>query len=233
MSLEENLSRIKERIAVAAGRAGRDPEEITLVAVSKIKSADMVRQALAAGQLDFGENYLQEAAAKIALLPDECRWHCIGHIQSNKARLAAEIFDVVETVDRLKIALALERHLTSLDKIMLVYIQVNIGREPQKAGVMPEEAAALARKVAACEHLHLSGLMAIPPHSLDAEKSRGYFRALRELGAEISSVLQLGENLGLSMGMSGDFETAIEEGATLVRVGTAIFGGRPPLKKRL
>ncbi len=226
MSLEENLSWIKERIAAAAGRAGRNPDQITLVAVSKTKNADMVRQALAAGQLEFGENYLQEAAAKIALLAGACRWHCIGHIQSNKARLAAEIFDVVETIDRLKIALALERHLAAMGKIMLVYIQVNIGREPQKAGVMPEEAADLAREVTACAHLRLSGLMAIPPHSQEVEKSRRHFRALRELGAEISNTLRLGDNLGLSMGMSGDFETAIEEGATLVRVGTAIFGGR-------
>ncbi|MFW8601282.1 YggS family pyridoxal phosphate-dependent enzyme [Desulfobacterota bacterium M19] len=232
MSIEENLNRIRERIAAAAGRAGRDPEQITLVAVSKTKNADMVRQALAAGQLEFGENYLQEAAVKIPQLPDECRWHCIGHIQSNKARLAAEIFDVVETVDRLKIALALERHLAAIGKIMPVYIQVNIGREPQKAGVMPEEAAVLAREVTACAHLRLSGLMAIPPHSQEAEKSRAYFRALRELGAELSNTPSPGVSLGLSMGMSGDFETAIEEGATLVRVGTAIFGGRS-LKKRL
>lgn len=226
MSIKGNLSRIQERITAAAKRAGRNPEQITLVAVSKTKSADMVRQALAAGQVQFGENYLQEAAEKITLLAGECRWHCIGHIQSNKARLAAEIFDVVETIDRLKIALALERHLTPLDKVMPVYIQVNIGREPQKAGVMPEDAAALAREVAACEHLRLSGLMAIPPHSLEPEKSREYFRRLRELAAEVGSTLGLGDSLGLSMGMSGDFETAIEEGATLVRVGTAIFGGR-------
>jgi len=226
MTIITNLKVIRKRIARAAERAGRNPADISLVAVSKRMPALNLREAADAGQLLFGENYLQEAVEKILALPQEFTWHFIGHLQSNKAKTVAEMFDAVETIDRGKIAYALERHLTPLDKIMPVYLQVNIGREFRKAGIMPEEVFKLAREVATCEHLRIAGLMAIPPYSPEPGKTRKYFRRLRELAEELRAGDILKNGLGLSMGMSGDFEVAVEEGATLVRVGTAIFGDR-------
>ncbi len=226
MTIATNLRQIQQLIGKAAERAKRDSSEISLVAVSKRMSADSLREAAAAGQLLFGENYLQEAVDKISLLPSEFIWHFIGHIQSNKAKTVAEKFDVVETVDRLKIAASLDKHLAPLNKIMPVYLQVNIGREPQKAGVMPEHMAEFAESVAQYKRLRVVGLMAMPPFSLEPENTRKYFRKVRELGDDLVAAHLLTKDYGLSMGMSGDFEVAIEEGATLVRVGTAIFGKR-------
>ena len=227
-TVAENIEAIRARIRGAAQRVGRDPHSVRLVAVSKHQPLEAIREAMAAGQAVFGENYLQEAEAKIAALGQAAAWHCIGHLQSNKARIAAEIFDCIETVDRLKLAKALETRLAELGKIMPVLVQVNVGGETQKAGVAPEEAGQLCRDLKQFPHLSLQGLMTMPPFVEDPEESRGYFRRLRLLGEELAAQGFLGRQgvMALSMGMSGDFEVAIEEGATLVRVGTALFGER-------
>jgi len=220
-----NLQAVRQRIAQAARACGRDPGDVALLAVSKTFGADAVAAALACGQQAFGENYVQEALDKIAAVPDSrLVWHYIGPIQSNKTRVIAENFDWVHSVDRAKIAerLAAARpaHLPPLQ----ICIQVNIGGEDTKSGVAPADTAALAHAVAALPRLKLRGLMAIPPPSEDPAQQRRYFAALRELKEQLArdgSALDT-----LSMGMSADLEAAIAEGATLVRVGTAIFGER-------
>lgn len=224
-AIGDRLSLIRARIAQAAVRSGREPGEITLVAVSKRVAVARLLDAVSAGQSVFGENYLQEATAKINALPGQV-WHFIGGIQSNKVGEIAALFAVVETVDRQKVALALESHLARLGKVMEVYVQVNIGREPQKSGVQPERVDELAVAINACPHLRLAGLMAMPPASPDPEASRGYFRQTRELARGLEERGVVDHPLGLSMGMSMDYEIAIEEGATLVRVGSALFGDR-------
>ncbi len=232
MSLAENLAEIRQRIQEAARAAGRDPQAVRLVAVSKTKPASAVAEALAAGQTLFGENYVQEAQDKIPAVNRERQeaaqpvWHFIGHLQSNKAKLAVRLFDVVQTVDRLKIAKALARHASEQGKTLEVLIQVNVGEEPQKAGCNEDEAPALAQAVAGLEGLRLRGLMTMPPFFDDPERARPCFARLRELAGRLARDLPEGAMSELSMGMSGDFEAAIKEGATLVRVGTAIFGRR-------
>ena len=221
-----NLARIRERIATAAKRANRAPGAVTLVAVSKKKPAALIREAMAAGQMDFGESYLQEALEKVNEIRPAPRWHFIGHLQSNKARAAAAHFQVIESVDRPKIVHALERHLAELDRAVDIFLQVNISGEAQKSGVAPADLPPLARLVADCPHLRLTGLMGMPPRTPDPEAARPYFRALRHLAADLAAQGLAPEPLELSMGMSRDFEIAIEEGATSVRVGTALFGAR-------
>ena len=227
--LSDNYRRIIDTMHRAAERAGRDPRTVRLVAVSKQVPIELIREAFDCGQQVFGENYLQEAAAKIPQLPDAIRWHCTGHLQSNKARQAAELFDVIETVDSRKLALALDRHATAQGRQVEVLLQVNIGREPQKSGVLPEEAEALARSIGEETGLRLLGLMTIPPHAAEAEQSRPYFRQLRKLAERLATQGLFADNtrVDLSMGMSDDYPVAIEEGATIVRVGTALFGARP------
>lgn len=227
-TVAENIEIIRARIRGAAERAGRDPGAVRLVAVSKHQPLEAIREAMASGQVLFGENYLQEAEAKISTLGPGLVWHCIGHLQSNKARTAAEIFDCVETIDRLKLAKALESRLAELGKTMPVLVQVNVGGEAQKAGVAPEEAGRLCRELQQFPHLRLQGLMTMPPFVQTPEENRGCFRQLRLLGEALAAQGILGQHgpVQLSMGMSGDFEVAIEEGATLVRVGTALFGER-------
>jgi hypothetical protein len=223
-----NIEIIRARIRAAATRVGRDPDSVRLVAVSKHQPLAVIQEAMAAGQAVFGENYLQEAQEKIASLGQGLVWHCIGHLQSNKARIAAEIFDCIETLDRLKLARALEARLVELGKTLPVLVQVNVGGEVQKAGVAPEKAGQLCRELQQFPHLILQGLMTMPPFVEDPEESRVCFRRLRLLGEELAAQGFLGLHgpVELSMGMSGDFEVAIEEGATLVRVGTALFGER-------
>lgn len=224
-TIGERLIAIRERMARAAERSGRDPRAVALVAVSKRVVAARLQEAVAAGQLLFGENYLQEAADKIAALPG-VGWHFIGGIQSNKAKQIAELFAVVETVDRLSVGQALEKHLSTLGKTLPVYLQVNIGREVQKSGVLPERLGELIVGMGECPHLQVTGLMAMPPYHPDPEASRGYFRQMKALADELLQAGKVPQPFGLSMGMSADFEVAIEEGATLVRVGTALFGDR-------
>ena len=224
--IAHRLELVQQRLAAAAARAGASPDRITLIAVTKTWSSDIAADAVRAGATDLGENRVQEAAEKRPGVPPT-RWHLIGPLQSNKARLALETFDVVHTVDRPRIAERLERLLAEHwpDRRLPVFLEINVGQEPQKAGVLPENAEALARVVLGHSHLHLRGLMCIPPFSQSAEDSRPYFASLRRLRDDLQQ--RLGTPLPeLSMGMSHDFEIAVEEGATMVRVGTAIFGPR-------
>ncbi len=228
--ISENLKRVRERITRAARKVGRNPESIRLVAVSKKHDAAAVKAALAAGQHLFGENYLQEAERKIEEIePSQgLTWHYIGHLQSNKARHAALLFDTIETVDRLKLAKALSRYAGESGKTLSVLVQINIGREEQKAGVDPDEAEQLISGMAELPNLRVKGLMTMPPWRSDPEEVRPFFRELRRLSEDFRErgYFDPVDQVELSMGMSHDFETAIEEGATLVRVGTAIFGSR-------
>jgi pyridoxal phosphate enzyme (YggS family) len=223
--IARNLEAVRDAITEACRRAGRDLGSVRLVAVSKTVDLDRIRAAIDAGQDLFGENYLQEAKDKIDVLGRQVGWHLVGHLQTNKAKPAAELFDLIHGVDRGKLARALDSAAARLGKVQDVLIQVNQGGEDTKSGVAPEAAMELVREIARLHHLRLLGLMTMPPWFADPEAARPYFRGLRELRDRLRplSGLPLPE---LSMGMSGDFEVAVEEGATLVRVGTAIFGGR-------
>lgn len=226
--IADNLARVRKCIDQAAARTGRDPAGITLVAVSKRHPISMIDQAMAAGQIHFGENFLQEAREKICHTGSGPIWHFIGHLQSNKARDAALLFQMVETVDRKEIAFKLEKHLQALDRSLSVLVQVNIGCEPQKKGVHPEQLEQLLRDLRVLARVQVRGLMTLPPWNDDPEQTRPFFRQMKAL-ADTMSEKQLfspGNPVELSMGMSHDFETAIEEGATIIRVGTAIFGTR-------
>jgi hypothetical protein len=225
MDIASRLAEVNQRMAAAAAAAGRRPEEVRLVAVSKLHPAGEVARALAAGQALFGENYVQEARDKIPEVGGGA-WHLIGPLQSNKAKLAVELFDAVQTVDRPKIARALARHAAERGKELRVLVQVNLGGEAQKSGCRPEEAFSLAQEAAGLEGLRLAGLMTMPPFFDDPERVRPIFARLRRLAARLAPDLPPGSMEELSMGMSGDFEAAIAEGATLVRVGTALFGAR-------
>ena len=220
--IAEGLAQIEERIEQAARRAGRRREEITLIGVSKIKPAAAIREAYQAGLRHFGENYVQEFQTKRAELGDlpGATFHMIGHLQSNKARQAAELFDVIQTVDSARLA----RRLDETGKRLQVPIEVRLSEEEAKTGVAEDELPALIEVVRGLEHLELRGLMVMPPWPETPEDSRPYFRRLRELGAAHGL-------RDLSMGMTGDFEVAIEEGATMIRIGTAIFGKRKPPEK--
>jgi PLP dependent protein len=216
--LRERIQRVEERIQHAVRRSGRARGEITLVAVTKKFPADVMREAYGLGLRVFGENYVREFAGKHPALADltDAEFHLIGHLQSNKARQAADLFQVIETVDSDKLA----RRLDQIGKPLEVMIEVKLSPEEAKAGAAPEELPALIAAIQACPNLHLTGLMTMPPWSDDPETTRPYFRRLAALGREHSLPK-------LSMGMSHDLEAAIEEGATHVRVGTALFGPRP------
>ena len=226
-SIDSNLQEVKRRIAAACFSAGREANSVTLLAVSKTFPADAVRQAHAAGQRAFGENYVQEALDKIAALADlraRLEWHLIGPLQSNKTRPVAEAFDWVHAVDRLKIAQRLSEQRPAGLPPLQVCLQVNISGEPSKSGVAAAEVPALAHAVAALPRLRLRGLMAIPEPAEDPAAQRAPHRALRELLVALQAQGLAVDTL--SMGMSADLEAAVAEGATLVRVGTAIFGRR-------
>lgn len=220
--LTEGIQNVLGSIATAAKRAGRDPAKIKLVAVSKTHPPAAIREAMATGLAVFGENKVQEAESKIAEVGREgVEWHLIGHLQSNKARRAVQLFDVIQSVDSLELAQRLERICEEEGRARLpVLIQVDLAGESTKSGVAEAELTELVGFLVGCKHLDLQGLMALPPFFDDPEATRPYFRRLRELRDRI---LPGGE---LSMGMSHDLEVAIEEGATIVRVGTAIFGSR-------
>lgn len=227
--IQENLERIRRKIKAAAERAGRDPEQVRLVAVCKRMPLERIEEAVAAGQTLFGESFVLEAREKILELGSKLTFHFIGHLQSNKAKVAADIFSVIETIDRLKLAKALDQHLAGQQRTLAGLLQVNIGREPQKSGVMPEDVVSvLAAIKAECPRLEMQGLMAIPPYQEDPEAVRPFFAEMRRLAEDCAAKGLIGADnrFELSMGMSHDFEVAIEEGATLVRVGTAIFGSR-------
>jgi len=216
-TLEQRLAEVRLRIARAADRAHRDPARITLLAVTKVFPAQAIRDAYALGLREFGENYVQEFEGKLPELGDleGARYHLIGHLQTNKSRRAAEIFHSIQTVDSARLA----RRLDETGKALDIMLEVKLSTEQAKAGAAPEELADLIAAVRGCANLRLLGLMTMPPWSDDQEQSRPCFRRLRELAGE-HGLAQL------SMGMSHDLEAAIEEGATMVRVGTALFGRR-------
>jgi len=232
--LPDNLEEIKKRIAAAAIHANRSPDTIKLVAVSKRIPPERIIAAMACGHFIFGENYIQEALGKIPSLNalqsgDKATFHFIGKLQTNKAKKAAELFDVIETIDSSKLAHTLEKYCAALSKKLTAYVQVNIAGETQKSGVLPEDCEELLNDISHCQHLRITGLMTMPPYFPDPEKVRPFFSQLRQLSESLTAKGLLGVHgpVELSMGMSGDFEVAIDEGATVVRIGTAIFGARP------
>lgn len=228
MTIANNLKNVKDDIAATARQCGRDPESIKLVAVSKKFPMEAIQEAISAGHTLFGENYIQEAQEKIDAIEPEATYHFIGHLQRNKAKIAARIFDVIETVDSFKLARALDKQLHDLGRTMQVLIQVNVGGDPNKAGVTPEDTERLLTEINELENLRVVGLMTMPPLTDTAEEARPFFKALRELSEELQSrkLFRNVDEVQLSMGMSGDYHVAIEEGATIIRIGTAIFGQR-------
>jgi len=231
--LTRRLAEVKEKIAEAATRAERRPEDITLVAVSKTVEPARIRAAIEAGVRHLGENRVQEAAAKKDQVPSEgILWHLIGHLQSNKARLAVEIFDSIHSLDSIKLAERLDRIAGEMGKRLPVLIQVDLGKEPTKSGIDEAELIPLVERLTACANLELKGLMTLPPLFEDSQQARPFFRRLRQLLDQINQLHIYKHDLTeLSMGMSHDYEVAIEEGATIVRVGTAIFGARNPINR--
>ncbi|MDL1959074.1 MAG: YggS family pyridoxal phosphate-dependent enzyme [Deltaproteobacteria bacterium] len=228
--IPQHLEELKSRIAKAAQRSGRRPGDVRLVAVTKTVPMERIREAISSGQRLFGENYVQEAAKKLESLKDlyhETTWHFIGHLQRNKAKLAVQLFDCIETVDNLKLACALDRYAKAAGKRLSVYVQVNVARDPKKSGLSPEELPVFLTQTAELSGIDICGLMTMPPWEPVPESSRPWFRALRDLRDETNAGLGRSPGLReLSMGMSQDFEVAIEEGATVVRIGTALFGQR-------
>ncbi len=227
-TVADNLSSVRERIAKAAARAGRHPEGITLVAVTKTVPVERIREAIDAGQRVFGENRVQEAEAKVKELGREVRWHLIGHLQRNKVKFVCDLFDLIESVDSLPLAQDINARAARHGIVMPILIQVNIGDEATKSGVAASAALALVQQVAMLPHVAVKGLMCVPPAVDVAEHARPSFVALRILAEQIArAAIPTVAMSELSMGMSHDFEVAIEEGATMVRVGSAIFGARP------
>ena len=223
--LADNLKKVRQRVSAAEKRAGRAAQSVDLIAVSKTKSPDMVGEAATLGVMSFGENYVQEALRKI----EKCKslqqslhfkWHLIGSLQTNKCKLAVGMFDTIQSVDRVELAQALNNRALEAGLVQKIFVQIKLGDEPSKNGVSPREAPALIEKLREFKNLNLQGLMSLPPIEAEPEASRKYFIQLRNL----RDTLQ--KNLLLSMGTTHDFEIAIEEGADMVRVGTAIFGSR-------
>lgn len=227
MDIAANLAHIREGIAAAAHRAHRDPAAIRLVAVSKHKPAEAIEEAASAGQLIFGENYVQEFAAKAAGLRLPVEWHFIGHLQTNKVRQLAGLVTMIHSVDRLSLAEEIDRQWAKLGRRCDILVQVNVSGEQSKSGTTADEAMTLVKRIAPLENLAVRGLMTMPPFFDDPEACRPYFRELAGLSDVIAQEGIPGVRMDeLSMGMSGDYQVAIEEGATLVRIGSAIFGER-------
>lgn len=227
VSIAENLEKIEGRIERAAIRAGRDPRAVSLLAVTKTVDPVRIEEAIDAGVRFLGENRVQEAKEKIAVVGRKAAWHLIGHLQRNKVRRAVSLFDMVHSVDSIRIAQALDQEAKKQGKRLPVLIQVNVGADERKFGIDTERAVMLVRQVATMEYLSVEGLMTIPPYFEDPEGTRPLYRRLRGIGAAVTSLQIPGAVMThLSMGMSHDYEVAVEEGATWVRIGSAIFGGR-------
>jgi len=232
--IENNLRSVEEIIRQTAHSCGRDPASIKLLAVSKTFPAEIIEEAFRAGQRLFGENRVQEAVAKIpSVQADGITWHLVGHLQTNKIKQAVQLFDVIESIDSVKVASKIDQYCSQLNKVMPVLIQINVGEEPQKFGIKPRQIQEVVGEIDALSNLDLQGLMAIPPYSTDPEASRPHFRRMVELLAHVNAT-RTSPLQELSMGMSSDFRVAIEEGATIVRVGTSVFGvrSRVPVSKK-
>jgi PLP dependent protein len=228
VSIAENLNLIQRRIRAACDRCDREPNSVTLLAVSKTHPAETIQEVVRCGQIFFGENKIQEAKAKIPLCPGKARWHFIGHLQSNKVRDAVELFEMIQSVDSLNLAKEISKRCEQAAKTLPILIEVNVADEASKFGYRPEQLLEELKEINALSKIEIRGLMAIPPYTTEPEKTRPYFRRLRELKSQCEEIL--GVPLPhLSMGMSGDFEIALEEGATIVRIGTALFGPRRKL----
>lgn len=225
--IAQTLESIRGRIHAAASRAGRDPAMITLVGISKTVPPERIREAIDAGLGDLGENRIQEAQEKIPLLPGPVRWHLVGHLQGNKAKFAAELFEVIHSVDSPGLLQRLDRLAGAADRTLQALVQIDLADEPTKFGVEPGRLDAVLEAAAGCGAVQVRGLMILPPYEEDPERSRPWFRRLRDLRDDAATRHPQLTLDHLSMGMSGDFEVAIEEGATIVRVGRALFGARP------
>jgi len=225
--VRENLQRVQERIEAAAKRADRHPKEINLVAVTKGVEPVRIREALAAGATVLGESRMQDALSKINSIGADVKWHFIGHLQTNKVKQAIGTFELIHSVDSLRLAREISQWAERFEIYQPILVQVNLSREKSKSGLVPEEVKPVIQEMAGLPGIAIQGLMTIPPASSKPEASRGYFRRLRLLASEISRWGLRGVTMEvLSMGMSDDFEVAVEEGATWVRIGTAIFGPR-------
>lgn len=226
--IASNLFKVQETIRKAALKAGRKPKDIKLVAVTKTVDSSKIKEAIKAGVTIVGENYVQEAKEKIAQIDHDIQWHMIGHLQTNKAKHAVKLFDMIQSVDSLRLAEELNKQAKRLGTVVKILIQVNVSGEESKFGVSPQGVHSLISQISnKMENLSIQGLMTMPPYFHDPERTRPYFRALRELRDRIVSSEIRNVTLGeLSMGISNDYEMAIEEGATIVRIGTAIFGER-------
>ena len=222
VDIARNVAEVRERIASACARAGRKSDEIVLIAVAKTVDVARIRQAISAGIEHFGENYYQEAREKIQAVESPVHWHFIGHLQKNKVRGVVPLFAWIHTVDDEELAEEIDRRAQAMGKHQRVLIEVNIAREPQKFGAAPEQVLALAERIAALPNVRLEGLMGMAPMVERAEEARPYFAELRRLFERLPEA----HRVHLSMGMTQDYEVAIEEGATMVRIGTAIFGPR-------
>jgi PLP dependent protein len=231
MDLAANLEILRQRIRAACERAGRNPDSVTLLAVTKTQPPEVVQAASKLGLILFGENKVQEAKAKIPLCPGNLRWYMIGHLQSNKCRDAVELFKMIQSVDSLSLAQEINKRAEQAARTMPVLMEVNVAGEASKFGYRPEQLLAELKELNALPRIEIHGLMTVPPWSAEADKARPHFRRLREIKAQCEQTL--GAPLPhLSMGMSGDFEIAIEEGATMVRIGTELFGPRAKAKPR-
>ena len=225
--VRERIEQVRRRIAEAAGRSGRDPNDVQLVTVTKAVAVSQIREALDAGLKVFGENRVQEAKGKVALLSSpSIQWHLVGTLQTNKSKLAVELFELIHSLDSVKLAACMDRHGAALRKQVRALIEVNLGGESDKSGLHESELLPLLQACRAYAHLTIEGLMAIPPFHRNPQDVRPYFRRLRLLRDRAADTHPDFRLRHLSMGMSNDFEVAIEEGATLVRIGTAIFGNR-------
>lgn len=232
MGFADNMNSVQQRIRAACDRCDRLPNSVTLLAVTKTQPPEMVRAAADCGHFLFGENKVQEAKAKIPLCPGRLRWHFIGHLQSNKCRDAVELFEMIQSVDSLPLAQEINKRAEQAAKIMPILLEVNVAGEASKFGYRPEQLSAELPEINALPRIEIHGLMTVPPWSDEPEKARPHFRRLRELKLECEQIL--GAPLPhLSMGMSGDFEVAIEEGATMIRLGTVLFGPRSAAGKRV
>ena len=225
--ISANINKIRQRIAAAAGRVNRVPDDIKLLAVTKTVSPAAIMQAVDAGVTMLGENYIQEAKEKIAVIEERIQWHMIGHLQTNKAKYAVNLFDYIHSVDRLELAGEINKRARMIGRKINILIEINVSGEKTKSGVPADEAVDLIKNVSLLENVSVKGLMTMAPYSANPENSRPYFSALKNLQKNIISEgiagIQMNE---LSMGMTDDFEIAIEEGATIVRIGRAIFGER-------